>query len=85
MMKRRAMTESGRKPPARWPGRMEEGGVGRPKRYLTGPDLVISQERARERTVLDTNTTGRDPAREVLTDKVMFVLILRSSLGKIKR
>ena len=43
--------------------------MGRPNIYLTGPDLVISQERARERTVLDTNTTGRDPAREVLTDR----------------
>ena len=66
--KRVAMRERGRNPPAALPGRREEGGVGRPKRYLTGPALVISQERLRERPVLTTRTTGRDPEMELFKD-----------------
>ena len=41
--------------------------MGRPNRYLTGPDLVISQERQRVRIVLSTSNTGRVPAMELFT------------------
>ena len=67
--KRTAMTVRGRNPPAIWPGRREEGGVGRPKRYLTGPALVISQDRVRERPVLNTRTTGKDPEMEIFNGR----------------
>ena len=41
MTNKTAMTDIGVSPPRSEPGSSEEEGVGRPKKYLTGPDFVI--------------------------------------------
>ena len=64
--KMRAITRAGRKPPSlpagwslvRW----------RPKRCLTGPALLISQERSVVTSVETRSNTGNDPAKRDDTD-----------------
>ena len=58
------MTVMGRRPPKRDPGSEEEGGVDRPKKYLTGPDLVIPRDTISVATVVRNNTTGKDPEED---------------------
>ena len=55
------ITVWGRKPPIGFPGKTEESGVGRPKKYLMGPALVIPQDTSRVPMVERIRTTGKDP------------------------
>ena len=51
----------GRKPPIALPGKTEESLVGRPKKYLIGPALVIPQDTSKVPIVERIKTTGKDP------------------------
>ena len=46
------------------PGRKESGEVGRPKKYLSGPDLVMSQDTASVPIVDRIRTIGKDPKHQ---------------------
>ena len=63
-MKRPAMTERGRSPLKTRPGSRDEDPVERPKKYLTGPDFVMSQETVRVIAVVSTSKHGNNPAAE---------------------
>ena len=55
------ITRVGAKPFRNFPGNAEFL-VGRPKKYLTGPALVMDQETRRVSSVEEMSTTGKDPA-----------------------
>ena len=52
---------SGTIPPSLLPGRKDPGEEGRPKKYLRGPDLVMSQDTARVPIVESVRIIGKDP------------------------
>ena len=55
------ITLSGKNPSSFFPGSMESSGVDRPKKYLNGPALVISQEISRVPIVDKMRIIGSDP------------------------
>ena len=55
------ITFSGTNPSIFFPGSIESAGVDRPKKYLSGPALVISQEITRVPIVEKMRTIGSDP------------------------
>ena len=50
-------------PPIALPGNMESFLVGRPKKYLSGPDLVISHDTIKVAIVDNIRTIGSDPVK----------------------
>ena len=57
---------SGKNPFIFFPGIKESGEVERPKKYLIGPALVISQETSRVPNVAKIRTIGSDPRNKQL-------------------
>ena len=74
-------TAVGSIPPRAFPGSMESFLVGRPKKYLRGPDLVISQDTIKVAIVDRSNTIGRDPVNSVTFSVKMEVPFKTSILA----
>ena len=65
-MKSTRRMNGGIKPPSFLPGRAELGDVGRPKKYLRGPALVMIHDTARVPIVARIRMIGKDPKIKVL-------------------
>ena len=60
-MKRIVSIVTGIMPFSFLPGRTESGAVGRPKKYLRGPDFVMIQDTAKVAIVASIRIIGKDP------------------------